>query len=62
MLEDPHYNLIKKYMTLIAAAVCLLSMTMSVIVSATIFFNKDLRETHPSMLICMMSLAEFVTC
>ena len=56
------YSLINKYMLLIAAGLCFVSMVMSLIVSSTIFFNKELRETHPSMLICMMSLAEFVTC
>lgn len=49
-------------MVAIAVIFSMISMLFCVVVSSTIFFNKELRETHPSMLICIMSLAEFITC
>ena len=49
-------------MLLIAFFATFVSMFCCVLVSSTIFFNRELRETHPSMLICIMSLAEIITC
>lgn len=46
---------------LIAAFGCL-SMLLSLLVVVAIYCNKELRDTHPSMLVLMMSLAEFITC
>lgn len=40
----------------------LISLTMTSIVAATIFLNKKLKDTHPSMLIALMSILEFIIC
>ena len=50
-----------KMIVLIAAFGCL-SMLLSLLVVVAIYCNKELRDTHPSMLVLMMSLAEFITC
>lgn len=39
-----------------------LSMITCVFVAATIYYDKNLRKAHPSLLLGLMSMSEFATC
>ena len=60
--SNPEILLYRNLTVLVMFILACLSMITCLFVSGTIYFDKGLRNAHPSMLLGMMSIAEFVTC
>lgn len=60
--NDPNVLFYRNITVAICFVIAILSMITCLFVSGTIYYDKDLREAHPSLLLGMMSMTEFITC
>ena len=60
--QDPNVLFYRNITVAICFLIALLSMITCLFVSGTIYYDKGLREAHPSLLLGMMSMTEFITC
>lgn len=59
---NPEREHLQNVRALLAFALMVLSCTTSIFVVYVIFSNKEIRDAHPSKLLAMMSVCEFVSC
>ena len=59
---DPNVLFYRNITVFFCFLIAMVSMLTCLFVSGTIYYDKGLREAHPSLLLGMMSMTEFVTC
>ena len=59
---NPEREHLQNVRALVAFTIMVLSCTTSIFVVYVIFSNKEIRDAHPSKLLAMMSVCEFVSC